>query len=478
MTRTSVTGGPRVVLVAVALVTALLASPAGAAPTCFADRASDTVRVADGNRVAANLAAADLAEHCAELGRDAVTLTARTYEPTDPRTDPSWASPRTALTWTLETDRASYTVRYGRNGDGVAAVVTDADGQRACDAAAGVVDGRYVVEVDPACVGSPARLVVSLVFTYDADPGDEAVYVDDTVARGRERLRVSGPSRLGTSAAIAQFGFPQGAKSVYLARADFFADAVAAGALMDGPILLVPPCPDTVPGYVREQIARLDPMAVVALGGQQAVCEALLQAAAEGRDAVRVAGPSRIETAVAIAQRAFPAGAEEVYLAEASVFADAVAGGVLTRGPVLLVPGDGPIPAVVGAEIDRLASQRVVALGGPAAVSDAVLAEAGGDRPTARIAGPTRIDTAVAIAAYASGERATEVYLARFDAFADAVVAGTLTRGPILLVPTEPPLPEAVAATVARLNPLRVVALGGTAAVSEDVLVGAARAGS
>lgn len=89
-----------------------------------------------------------------------------------------------------------------------------------------------------------------------------------------------------------------------------------------------------------------------------------------------MAGPSRIETAVAISREQFPDGALTAYLARADVFADAVAGGTLTQGPILLVPSCGQLPEVVGAEIARLDPTRVVALGGQAAVCGEILDQA------------------------------------------------------------------------------------------------------
>jgi hypothetical protein len=90
----------------------------------------------------------------------------------------------------------------------------------------------------------------------------------------------------------------------------------------------------------------------------------------------RLSGPDRIATAVAISQYQFPGGAAEVYLARADNFPDALAGGALTKGPVLLVPSCGELPAVVKAEIARLNPAKVVALGGTAAVCDAMLTQA------------------------------------------------------------------------------------------------------
>lgn len=79
---------------------------------------------------------------------------------------------------------------------------------------------------------------------------------------------------------------------------------------------------------------------------------------------------------MAISRAEFPRGAEEVYLARADDFPDALAGGTLTRGPILLVPGCGALPQVLAREIDRLDPARVLALGGPAAICDALLQQA------------------------------------------------------------------------------------------------------
>lgn len=91
------------------------------------------------------------------------------------------------------------------------------------------------------------------------------------------------------------------------------------------------------------------------------------------RETARLAGADRFATSVAIARAAFPDGAPVVYLARADDFADALAGGSLRDGPLLLVPGCGDVPPTVLEEVRRLDPQRIVALGGPAAVCDAVL---------------------------------------------------------------------------------------------------------
>ncbi|MEE8599445.1 cell wall-binding repeat-containing protein [Euzebya tangerina] len=90
----------------------------------------------------------------------------------------------------------------------------------------------------------------------------------------------------------------------------------------------------------------------------------------------RLAGETRIDTAVAIAQRAFPDGADVAYLANADNPVDAIVGGTLTDGPILLVPGCNDLPVQVAEEVRRLDATTVIALGGEAAVCEAVLDEA------------------------------------------------------------------------------------------------------
>ncbi len=314
-------------------------------------------------------------------------------------------------------------------------------------------------------------LVLSTVVAVSA-PGPAPA---DAAEGAREIGRVAGVNRLATAVAISQRAFADGADVAYLARADVFADALAAGTLTDGPVLLVPSCGD-LPAVVADEISRLDPGSVLALGGSSAVCDALLAAAAAGRASGRVAGANRYETAVAIARRGFPDGTAEVYLASAADSPDAVAGGSLTGGPILLVPREGEPPPSVREEIGRLGPTRVVALGGVAAIADETVLTAAGAIPTMRLAGLNRYETAARIAEYQFGPAsptnavATVAYLARGDVFADAVAAGSLTDGPVLLVPSCNGLPAAAGAQIARMEPRAVLALGGPGAVCDATL--------
>lgn len=98
----------------------------------------------------------------------------------------------------------------------------------------------------------------------------------------REEGRVWGADRISTAIAISNRGFPQGASTAYLADAEGFADALAAGSLVDGPVLLVPRCGE-LPGIVVAEIDRLDPQQVLALGGVAGVSDQILRQAVQGR---------------------------------------------------------------------------------------------------------------------------------------------------------------------------------------------------
>ena len=116
--------------------------------------------------------------------------------------------------------------------------------------------------------------------------GSPAVVPDsvlETAAGGLQVGRLGGGDRFGTAAAIASREFPADAPVVYLARGDVYADAVAAGALRDGPLLLVNTC--ALPAAARERIAYARPAKVVALGSASVVCDDVLQAAVKARTA-------------------------------------------------------------------------------------------------------------------------------------------------------------------------------------------------
>lgn len=129
-----------------------------------------------------------------------------------------------------------------------------------------------------------------------------------------------------------------------------------------------------------------------------------LVAAGGSATVTRIAGPDRVETAIALsADRFGDGGATAAVLASSANFPDAIAGGPLATaagGPVLLTGGDG-LDTRVEAELVRALppGSDVFILGGTGALSPAVVTgvSRAGFHPR-RISGANRFETAVAVA--------------------------------------------------------------------------------
>ena len=112
-------------------------------------------------------------------------------------------------------------------------------------------------------------------------------------------------------------------------------------------------------------------------GGSAIVSDAVLDGLrAFAGSVVRQSGVDRYATAVAISAANHAAGsADVVYIATGTTFPDALAAAPiagLERGPVLLVAPTS-VPGSVANELRRLSPNRVVIVGGPGSVSDAVV---------------------------------------------------------------------------------------------------------
>lgn len=291
--------------------------------------------------------------------------------------------------------------------------------------------------------------------------------------------RLFGTSRNDTAVQISKSLFRQGVPVVYIATDANFPDALAGGpvaAINRGPILLVRTT--MIAATVSDELTRLKPNRIVVLGGPLAVNDSVmsqLNAYTDG-SVTRLFGQSRYDTAAAISASTFTAGVDTAYIATASTFPDALVGGpvaALNRSPILLVSPTS-VPTATADELTNLEPKRIVVLGGPLAVSDAVLAELGDytDGTVTRLFGQSRYDTAAAISESRFSRGVAVAYVATGIAFPDALSGGPvagMNSDPILLVsPTS--IPTATADELTRLEPKRIVVLGGSLAVSDAVL--------
>lgn len=501
-------------LSAIGLSAPVTAAQAAPDNDCFDDAEGDTFRF-DDPPTPANEPRADIIEHCAHYG-PTLSLALTPDVPTDPNSDVNWNG-ATFAGWFIDTDD-------DQEGEFFATLHLDADSQLigeiidlrgdgpapSCTGTASATTTTYGISgIGPDCLGDATTIRVTPAMWYDTRPAegsgggrfydvdpdsqdpDNPSQFRGPTSGGEDRptRRLGGATRIETAVEISQGQFPTPPVDVvFIARSDLFVDAVTGGVLTAGPILLVPSC-GAIPNVVRNEIDRLNPGTVIALGREQAVCETTLLLAANGRDTDRLGGPTRIGTSVEISEFQFdPGEAAHVYIARTDPYADSVVGGALTQGPILLVPPcDGAVPDIVLAEINRLDPEQVIALGGEVAVCPQHLATAAQGRTTDRLGGDTRIETAVQISRFAFPATAQFVFISRDgrvpeapppdndNVFADAAVGGTLTTGPILLVPTCGDLPPAVGAEISRVAPSAVVALGLEQAVCPEMLQQAAR---
>jgi putative cell wall-binding protein len=306
-----------------------------------------------------------------------------------------------------------------------------------------------------------------------------AVTASPTAAHGPVVDRQAGLDRYATAAAISADSFEPGRPVAYVATGLTFPDALAgavAAARHGAPLLLVRQ--SAIPAETAAELRRLKPGRIVVLGGQAVVSDAVREAlgAYTVGDVTRISGPDRYATAAAISKATFSGGAATVYVATGRNFPDALAAApAATRaaGPLLLVDTNA-VPAATATELNRLKPQRIFVVGGASVVSNGVLdALRGHAGSVSRIAGANRYETAAAISRASFDANAPTVYLATGGNFPDAL-AGAAVAGrdgvPILLTATSS-LPAATVTELKRLNPTKVVLLGGPGSVSHSVAV-------
>lgn len=299
-----------------------------------------------------------------------------------------------------------------------------------------VAEGAWTLEVTST---TPAELQVwSLAITCGAGPGGPS---DDRV------VVLAGPSRVETAVEVSQDRHAAGSADVaVLARADAFADALAGAPLavaVGGPLLLTQP--DSLHPATAAELQRvLDPGGtVVLLGGVAALADEVADAvAALGFAVERAAGPSRVETAVAIAEQveAHAGAPASVLLATGETFPHALVAGAAAPqldGVLLLTSGAAAHPATQGWLADH-----------PGIVRYAVGAPARAAHPEAQGVGDdSAAGTAVAVADLL-GADPTVVGIASSEVFADALGGGAhigAAGGPLLLTGPDDLADEAAA---------------------------------
>jgi putative cell wall-binding protein len=289
-------------------------------------------------------------------------------------------------------------------------------------------------------------------------------------------------NRFGTAVDISYNTFYPGVDVAYVANAYNFPDALAGAAAagtVKGPVLLAAKNLPLDPSTAAE-LQGLHPKKIVVLGGTGVISDAVLNALKSYTtgSVVRYSGLSRFETAASISANTFVSGAEVAYIAYAYNFPDALAGAAAAgavKGPVLLAATTGTLNPATAAELTRLKPKSIIVLGGTGVISDAVLnaLKAYTSGSVTRYSGASRFATAAAISAHTFDPGVDVAYVAYAynfpDALAGAAAAGTV-QGPVLLTAKNLPLDPSTTAELTRLQPKRIVVLGGTGVISDAVL--------
>lgn len=196
---------------------------------------------------------------------------------------------------------------------------------------------------------------------------------------------------------------------------------------------------------------------------------------AVGTEVRRIGGQNRYDVSTLIAGDIFQSP-DYVIIASGEKFPDALSASGLAGclGAPLLLVRQNSVPPQIADSIRKLGAQKAIVCGGPATVSEGVLASLRKQGlAVERIGGPTRYDVGANIAArinqITGGSRS--VYVARGDVYPDALSLGPLAytnKAPILLV--RPGLmPPATRAALQRGGYTDCGVAGGTASVTPGI---------
>jgi hypothetical protein len=330
--------------------------------------------------------------------------------------------------------------------------------------------------------------------------------------------RFDGGSRYGTGVAVSQAAFPTPASAgaVILARGDVFADALAGIPLAkakNGPLLLTPggAAATALDPNVEAELVRVLPKdkshTVYVLGGTSAIPQVIEDYIGNtlGYNVVRLAGNSRFDTALAVAEdpRALN-NPSRVVVARGDDFADALAAGpyaanhfkdangtpaaiVLSSGPAASASLDPATAAYISSKFPEstVAGVNIMAIGGGASAAMEKLTGSLASMPFGGLVGSDRYMTAAIVATdgwgvNGQGCMAAVQGVATGLSFPDSLTGGAymaLKNGPLLL--TDRSVLSASPAAVVAGGPnllMDVTVFGGTSVVDPQVVDGIAKA--
>lgn len=287
--------------------------------------------------------------------------------------------------------------------------------------------------------------------------------------------RISGANRVETAIEISKIAYKDQVDTMFLAGYDGGADALSATALANqhnGPLLLVNK--DRISDKLSQEIERLNPREIVALGGESVVSQTVINKL-EDQDYLvrRIEGPSRIGTAVNIAKDYLDDNSvEEAFIVDYHGLADALAIGPVSAknaSPILIIR-DNQVPEEVKNFLEDYKVEKATIVGGESTVSGQGKEELEKHvGQVDRVYGKDRIETSLEIAEkYFDQPKA--LFIANGWKKADGLVGGyfaAMKYGPMLLT-REDRISQGVEKYISKAK-IESYILGGQEVVNENV---------
>lgn len=248
-------------------------------------------------------------------------------------------------------------------------------------------------------------------------------------------VRVSGADRFETAVQASRLAYPEGSlpTSVVVANGNSFSDALAAAPLatkLNAPLLFTHS--SSVPAVVRDELRRLRNVNLVVIGGTNSVSTGVFaQLERESgcvANCIRIAGPDRIATALAIARHGWNMGSDAVTMVNGNDYPDALSGSVHAARndePLVLVPGHmNNAPATVLQYLNASGVRSVTVVGGAYSVTPGIVDGLSPQFSVVRIAGVDRYGTSAEVArALGAG---SAFMLSDGHSFSDSLVSASL----------------------------------------------------
>ena len=249
--------------------------------------------------------------------------------------------------------------------------------------------------------------------------------------------------------------------------------------------LVVADSPTSLGEGASAVVSSVLPSGVLVVGGAAAVSDAVvaqLGVLSPGVVVERLGGPTRVGTAAVAARRVLGAGGDDVRVALASGWSLAdvgVAASLTAAGgaDAVLYGGRDSLGDETAQLLEDYRPQRIEVVGGPAALSEQVRAEAvaaaGPQASARRLWGATRVETAARVARTAAGDCVAAAVIANGwsepDVGAAAALAAAWGNSVVLYAQSPTELGDATRQAVADIAPQGITLVGDTETLAETL---------